>query len=362
MVTSSAVVGSSAMMSLGLQASPIAIITRWRMPPESWCGYCSSRRSPSVMPTSRRSSSARSRACASLIFRWMNSGSMICSPIDRTGLSEVIGSWKIIEMSRPRISRISSSESSSRSRPSNRMRPGRHLAGGLGQEPHDGERGHRLAAAGLADDGDDFAAVDGVGNAVDRAHDAARRVELDVQVLHLEQRRIRSVLRTAAPATFPPWTLASRTLLVLWLWLYPIGPRPATRAFRKRGRWAQSPRSYPHGPPSGFADLPQNLGGMLAEPRGGAFGRHRRPVDHDRGAHARNRAVLGGGARRVDLHAAVQHLRIGEHLVERVDRPGRNSDRLELGQQVVAPEGRRSGADRRSISAVRLASRQVLSL
>ena len=45
MVTSSAVVGSSAMISLGLQASPIAIITRWRMPPENWCGYWSSRRS-----------------------------------------------------------------------------------------------------------------------------------------------------------------------------------------------------------------------------------------------------------------------------------------------------------------------------
>ena len=35
MVTSSAVVGSSAMMSFGLQASPIAIMTRWRMPPEN---------------------------------------------------------------------------------------------------------------------------------------------------------------------------------------------------------------------------------------------------------------------------------------------------------------------------------------
>ena len=34
-VTSSAVVGSSAIRSLGLQASEIAIITRWRMPPES---------------------------------------------------------------------------------------------------------------------------------------------------------------------------------------------------------------------------------------------------------------------------------------------------------------------------------------
>ena len=37
-VTSSAVVGSSAISSAGLHASAIAIITRWRMPPESSCG------------------------------------------------------------------------------------------------------------------------------------------------------------------------------------------------------------------------------------------------------------------------------------------------------------------------------------
>ena len=37
-VTSRAVVGSSAIRSFGLQASAIAIITRWRMPPENWCG------------------------------------------------------------------------------------------------------------------------------------------------------------------------------------------------------------------------------------------------------------------------------------------------------------------------------------
>ena len=59
MVTSSAVVGSSAMISLGLQASAMAIITRWRMPPESWCGYCRSRRCGSAMPTISSSSTAR---------------------------------------------------------------------------------------------------------------------------------------------------------------------------------------------------------------------------------------------------------------------------------------------------------------
>ena len=38
MVTSSAVVGSSAIRRRGSQASAIAIITLWRMPPENWCG------------------------------------------------------------------------------------------------------------------------------------------------------------------------------------------------------------------------------------------------------------------------------------------------------------------------------------
>ena len=37
-VTSSAVVGSSAISTFGSQASAIAIITRCRIPPESWCG------------------------------------------------------------------------------------------------------------------------------------------------------------------------------------------------------------------------------------------------------------------------------------------------------------------------------------
>jgi len=32
------VVGSSAMMSSGPQASAMAIITRWRCPPLNWCG------------------------------------------------------------------------------------------------------------------------------------------------------------------------------------------------------------------------------------------------------------------------------------------------------------------------------------
>ena len=37
-VTSNAVVGSSAISSSGRLASAIAIITRWRCPPDNWCG------------------------------------------------------------------------------------------------------------------------------------------------------------------------------------------------------------------------------------------------------------------------------------------------------------------------------------
>ncbi len=48
-MTSSAVVGSSPMTSLGLQASDMAIMARWRMPPESWCGKSITRLG--LMPT-----------------------------------------------------------------------------------------------------------------------------------------------------------------------------------------------------------------------------------------------------------------------------------------------------------------------
>ena len=37
-VTSSAVVGSSAISSCGSHESAMAVITRWRMPPDIWCG------------------------------------------------------------------------------------------------------------------------------------------------------------------------------------------------------------------------------------------------------------------------------------------------------------------------------------
>ena len=50
----------------GSQASAIAIITLWRMPPDSSKGYCLSRFSGSFTPTSCSISSARALACSRL--------------------------------------------------------------------------------------------------------------------------------------------------------------------------------------------------------------------------------------------------------------------------------------------------------
>ena len=81
MVTSSAVVGSSAISTFGSQATAIAIITRWRMPPDSWCGYSSIRRARRRDPDELEQLDARGRAppCGDSP-RWRRSTSPICRP------------------------------------------------------------------------------------------------------------------------------------------------------------------------------------------------------------------------------------------------------------------------------------------
>ena len=57
------------------------------------------------MPTAFISSSARAPACFFVTSRWSMIASTSCRPIEWTGFSDVIGSWKIIAMSLPRTSR-----------------------------------------------------------------------------------------------------------------------------------------------------------------------------------------------------------------------------------------------------------------
>ncbi len=106
--TSSAVVGSSATISSGWAASASAITTRWRMPPENWCGYCSSRCSAAGMPVSCSSFTARARASSALTGRCVRMVSVSCRPMVYSGFSEVSGSWKMAPMRLPRMARICS--------------------------------------------------------------------------------------------------------------------------------------------------------------------------------------------------------------------------------------------------------------
>ena len=131
-VTSSAVVGSSAISSFGPQASAIAIITRCRSPPESSCGYCASRRSGAPMPTCRSTSTSRSRKAPRRRSVWRRSASASCQPTLKAGLRLVIGSWKIMPISRPRMAFSVRRSARARSRPRNRMAPLAIRVGGSG--------------------------------------------------------------------------------------------------------------------------------------------------------------------------------------------------------------------------------------
>ena len=62
-------------------------------------------------------------------------------------------------------------------------------SGGVGQQLQNTQGRHRLAGAGLADQGDGLAALDRQGQAPDGVHGAALDAEIDRQVLDVQQRR-----------------------------------------------------------------------------------------------------------------------------------------------------------------------------
>ena len=85
--------------------------------------------------TSSSISIARARAARGDIALWARIASTICWPMVWTGLSEVIGSWKIIDILPPRSLRRSSAESRSTSRSPNSTASASTLPGGLGTSP-----------------------------------------------------------------------------------------------------------------------------------------------------------------------------------------------------------------------------------
>ena len=122
-VTSSALVGSSAISSFGSQAIAIAIITRCCSPPESREGTAASLASGEDRPTSSKRLSVLARASLPESPRCWRSTSATWKPTLNTGFRELIGSWKIIEISAPRSARSSRAGVCSRSLPLKIIRP-----------------------------------------------------------------------------------------------------------------------------------------------------------------------------------------------------------------------------------------------
>ena len=187
MVTSSAVVGSSAMSRRGLHAMAIAIMTRWFMPPESWCGIVGQ--------------PARGRGDADLLQQLHRARAR------RLAVEREMQAQRLLELEADGEARI---EAGGRLLEDHRDVAAEHLApGAVGQreqvlpaereplrphasrerdEAHQRQHGHALARAGLADDAEHLALAKRQAHAVDRAQGAALRREVDVEVLDLEQR------------------------------------------------------------------------------------------------------------------------------------------------------------------------------
>ena len=167
-------------------------MTRWRMPPEILVRIgVEPARGVGDAHAAEQLGRALSSAFAHGVPRCRLIGSATCRPTVSAGLSEVIGSWKIIAMRLPRIARMPASSSFSRSSPSNRISPLVDPAGRVRDQAQDRERGDALARAGLADDGERLAGVDVERDAIDRRHGSALGAEPRRQVFDLQRQRAR---------------------------------------------------------------------------------------------------------------------------------------------------------------------------
>ena len=178
MVTSSAVVGSSAISSFGLQAIAMAIMTRWFMPPESWCGKAASRRSGAGMPTCSSSSIARvARACWRSM-SWCRRKRL--DDLEADGEAGIEAGRRLLEDHRHVLAGEAApggfAGEVSRSLPSKASRSARDLAGKRHQ-PHQRQHGDALAGAGFADDAEHLALLERERHAVHRAQWAGRSRE-----------------------------------------------------------------------------------------------------------------------------------------------------------------------------------------
>ena len=199
MVTSSAVVGSSAISSFGLAgerhrdhhplahaAGELVRVGVAARAPASGMPTCAEQLDRALARRARGGTGCAAARLADL-------------RADRAapGSSDVIGSWKIIAISAPRTARSSRSARPPGRAPRSPIDPPSTRAP-VGQQAQHRERGDRLAAARLADDAERAAAPTRRLTPSTAPHDAARRPEPGVQVAHVEHRGHAAVPHSSA--------------------------------------------------------------------------------------------------------------------------------------------------------------------
>ena len=122
-VTSSAVVASSAISRRGPAAMAMAMQTRWRCPPDSSWGWRDGGNRSGGSSARASASRARARASARGTRAWRRTTSATWSPTVIRGSSAVMGSWNTMPISPPRTRHISRSGIAERSRPASAIRP-----------------------------------------------------------------------------------------------------------------------------------------------------------------------------------------------------------------------------------------------
>ena len=113
---------------------------------------------------------------------------MIWSPIVNTGLSDVIGSWKIIAICPPRSSVRRFLDIAKRSSPSNVAPPLAIRPGGMRDEAEKRHRRDALAGSRLADDPEHLARIELPADLGDGVNDSVLGLELDGEVVDGEDR------------------------------------------------------------------------------------------------------------------------------------------------------------------------------
>ena len=193
-VTSSAEVGSSAMTSAGRHTSAMAIIARWRSPPDSSNGYASTLRCGSGNPTASRASivAARAACAAELPVQAADLPDLVADRVDRRErrhrLLEDHGDRPTTD--RPHPAPVGGERREVDGDPPIR---GEEDAPGLDpsprrEDPHDGLGQDALAGPRLPDDRHRLAPVDREGNAVYRPDDPLVEVDGRPETLDLQQR------------------------------------------------------------------------------------------------------------------------------------------------------------------------------